>query len=128
MDPAILSIFVIGVIVTIVLPPLLVSRSARRKEIEQLESQELIAKNINAGEIKGKLRLLAYILPLPAIIMVRAYSKPETQNLTLSLVFIVIFACLSTSQFFGEIEKLTTAEMEKRKAGDNKPAPDIKKS
>jgi len=123
MDPVIIGVFVVGVIVTMVFPPLLINQSSNRRRFAQMDSPKLIASNLHAGTMKGKFRLVAYILPLPALILARSFLEQERQTVVISIVFIVIFSCLSAAQFFGEIEKLTAAEMDNRRSAKDRNDP-----
>ncbi|MDD4871459.1 MAG: hypothetical protein PHR77_12950 [Kiritimatiellae bacterium] len=116
MNPVILSIFVFGMAVTILLPPLLIQNSSYKEKFTQMDGRTLIQTNMHAGLMKGTLRIIAYIIPLPVIILVRFLSKYETHNVIIGAAFIVVFTCLSIAQYFGVIDKLTTAEMENRKS------------
>jgi hypothetical protein len=117
MNPIVLSIFVFGVAVTILLPPLLMKNSSYKERFEQMEGRTLIQTNMRAGMMKGTLRIIAYIIPLPVIFLVRFLSKQEIQTVVISVAFFIVFVCLATAQFYGVIDKLTTAEMENRKSG-----------
>ena len=115
MDPIILGIFVVGVIITMALPPLQMRSTSRRRQIELMDRQKLIQANVHAGMMKGRLRLAAYLIPLPVIILTRSFLAHANQGVLIGLAFVVVFTCLAGAQFFGVIDKLTKAEMERRK-------------
>jgi len=115
MDPVILAIFVAGVVVTILLPTFLMKNVSGRMHFEQMDGPKLIQTNVRAGMTKGRLRLAAYLIPLPVIILTRYFAGHEYQRVIIGVAFIVVFACLAGAQFFGVIDKLTTAEIDSRK-------------
>lgn len=119
MNPVILGIFILGVLITMALPSLLMAGTTRKKRYEAMDNPTLIQVNIHAGMMKGRLRLSAYLAPLPIVILVRCFPVEKLQTLIVGLAFVVIFACLAVAQVFGVMEKLATAEMEKRKATDD---------
>jgi hypothetical protein len=116
MNPIILCIFILGVAVTILLPPLLMKNSSFKERFEQMDGRTLIQTYMRAGLMKGTFRIIAYIIPIPIIILVRFFLKQETHTVVIAAAFIVVFTCLSIAQYFGVIDKLTTAEMENRKS------------
>lgn len=119
MNPVILGIFILGVLVTVALPSLLMAGTARRKRFEAMDNPALIQCNIHAGMMKGRFRLAAYLVPLPIVILVRCFSVEKAQTLIIGIAFIIVFACLACAQVFGVIEKLATAELEKRRSSED---------
>jgi len=119
MNPIILGIFLLGVFITMALPPLLMAGTARKKRFNVMDNAALIRVNIHAGMMKGRLRLSAYLVPIPIVILVRCFPVEKVQPLIIGAAFVVVFACLAAAQVFGVMDKLATDEMENRKAADD---------
>ena len=111
----ILAVFVLGVLVMMVLPVLLIRDASYKKRFELMDGSALIRASIHAGMMKGRLRLAAYLVPLPIIILVRCFPMPKAQAWIIGAAFALVFVCLTAAQMFGKVERLMTAEMEKRK-------------
>jgi hypothetical protein len=114
MEPIIAVVFVAGIIATIVLPPVLTRRQSFREKIEAMDGRKLIQTSLRAGLLKGKLRLAAYIIPVPLLVIIRCLEVEGLRSVVVSAGLVVIFGCLSAAQFFGEIEKMATKKTEEK--------------
>ena len=118
MDPVIICIFVFGLLVTMVLPQLLKRNLALKARFEKMSNPDLIHSGLRAGVMRGHLRFMAYLWPIPVFILVYICSIERMQTLIFGVAFIAVFACFAGSSVFGVMEKLAATELEKRKSSE----------